>query len=272
MREVVTSSLPGARRENLHGIINRMYNPASFAEARPDVLYAFIRAHPLGTLVTNGPDGPEATHLPLCLDAGAGLLRCHMARANSQWRRLQSGGRALVIFAGADHYITPNWYPSKREHGKVVPTWNYVAVHVEGTARLFEDTPSLIRHLNELTDSQEARFPEPWSVADAPPDYVEGLTKTIVGVEIAMDRIEGKWKASQNRSTADRQSVIAALDALGSDAGHAMANLMRDLPSRLARDHQNILSDSRGQLHSQVADRPSTLEECQNHPGTPKAE
>jgi len=210
-----------------------MYNPVPFEENRLDVLHAFVRAHPLGTLVTNGPDGPEATHLPLFLDAAAGLLRCHMARANPQWRRLESGqsgqcdGRALVIFSGAGHYITPNWYPEKREHGKVVPTWNYVAVHATGAARLFEDTPSLIRHLSELTDSMEAGFAEPWSVADAPPDYVEGLAKAIVGVEIAVDRIEGKWKLSQNRSAGARQGVIAGLDRLGSSASREMADLMR---------------------------------------------
>jgi transcriptional regulator len=177
-----------------------MYNPVSFAETRPDVLHAFIRAHSLGALVTIGPDGPEATHLPLFLDAGGEVLRCHMARANPQWQRLQAGGRALVIFGGADHYITPNWYPSRREHGKVVPTWNYVAVHVTGVARLFEDTPSLMRHLNELTDSAEAGFAEPWSVGDAPADYVEGMAKAIVGVEIAVERIEGKWKMSSASS------------------------------------------------------------------------
>ena len=150
-----------------------------------------------------------------------------MARANPHWQRIESGERALVIFSGPNHYITPNWYPSKREHGEVVPTWNYAAVHVTGVARVFEDTVSLLRHLRELTDAQEAGFPEPWSVADAPAEYVEGMAKSIVGVEIAVQRIEGKWKMSQNRSEADRQGVIAALDALGSHAGHEMANLMR---------------------------------------------
>ena len=208
--------------------MNLMYNPAHFAETRVDVMHAFIRAHPLGTLVTSGPDGPEATHLPFYLDASGQLLRCHMARANPQWRRLESGGRVLVIFMGPDHYITPNWYPSKREHGKVVPTWNYVAIHAAGGARLFEDTSSLLRHLNELTDSQEVGFTEPWSVADAPAEYVENLTKAIVGIEITVDLIEGKWKASQNRPTADQQGVIEGLDSLGSHDSREMANLIRD--------------------------------------------
>jgi transcriptional regulator len=211
-----------------HDIMMSMYIPPLFAETRVDVLHAFIRAHPLGTLITNGPHGPEATHLPVFLDASSGLLRCHMARANPHWRRFESDTRVLVIFSGADHYVTPTWYPSTREHGKVVPTWNYVAVHAAGTARLFADAPSLLRHLNELTDSHEAGFAEGWSVADAPPEYIESLAKTIIGVEIAIDRLEGKWKVSQNRPEADQQGVIAALDAIDSHASHEMANLMRD--------------------------------------------
>ncbi len=205
-----------------------MYNPPPFPEVRAEVLHAFIRAHPLGTLITSGPEGPDATHLPVFLDADAGFIRCHMARGNPQWRSLVSGEKVLVIFAGANHYITPNWYPEKRKHGKAVPTWNYVAVHVSGTTRLFEDPPSLLRHLHELTDFHESGFAERWSVADAPAEYIEGMTKAIVGVEIAMDRIEGKWKISQNRSAADQQGVIAGLDALGSHASQEMANLMRD--------------------------------------------
>ena len=208
-----------------------MYNPAHFAETRVDVLHAFILAHPLGTLITNGPEGPEASHLPLFFDPATGLLRCHMARANPHWRRLESGERVLVIFAGPDHYVTPSWYPAKREHGKVVPTWNYVAVHAAGRARMFDDPALLLRHLHELTDSRESDFPEPWSVADAPPDYIAGIARTIVGVEIAVDRIEGKWKVSQNRSRTDQEGVIAGLDAHGSPAAHDMANLMRGLGS-----------------------------------------
>ena len=205
-----------------------MYNLAVFAENRVDVLHAFIRAHPLGTLITNGPHGPEATHLPFFLDAPSGLLRCHMARANPQWRQLQSSERVLVTFVGPERYITPNWYPAKREHAKVVPTWNYVAVHAAGVARSFEDAASLLRHLNELTDFQEAPFAERWSVADAPPEFIEGMAKAIVGIEISVDRLEGKWKVSQNRSTADQQGVVAGLETLDSHASHEMANLVRD--------------------------------------------
>jgi len=213
-----------------------MYNPAAFAETRVDVLHAFIRAHPFGTLITNGPDGPEATHLPFFWDAEAGLLRCHMARANPHNRLLQDGARVLAVFTGPQHYITPSWYVSKGEHGKVVPTWNYTAVHASGSARLLEDAPSLLRHLHELTDSQEGGLVDPWSVADAPAAYIEGLAKAIVGIEIAVDRLEGKWKLNQNRSTADRDSVIAGLEALDSHASREMARLMRDRRSPPDRD------------------------------------
>jgi len=213
--------------------MKRMYIPALFAETRVDVLHEFIRTHPLGTLIANGPEGPEAAHLPFFLDASAGKLRCHMARANPLCRLLQSPGRALVTFVGADHYITPSWYASKREDARVVPTWNYTAVHAAGPARLFDGADSLIKHLHELTDSQESGLPHPWSVSDAPPKYVEGLAKAIVGVEISIDRLEGKWKVSQNRSDADRQGVIAGLEALGSNSSHEMAKLIRDHNSRI---------------------------------------
>jgi transcriptional regulator len=208
-----------------------MYNPAHFAETRVDVLYAFVAAHPLATLVTNGDAVPEATQLPVFADPAAGLLRCHMARANPQWRALESGKRALVMFSGTDHYITPGWYGSKREHGKVVPTWNYAAVHASGTARLIADAPALLRHLHELTDFHEAGREEPWSVADAPSEYIEGMMKAIVGIEITVERLEGKWKASQNRPAADQLGVIAGLEALGSHESREMARLVRESKS-----------------------------------------
>lgn len=208
-----------------------MYSPPAFREVREDVLHSFIRAHPLGTLVTNGADGPEATHVPFFLDASAGLLRCHLARGNPQWKLLESGGRVLVIFNGADHYISPSWYPEKREHGKVVPTWNYAAVHVSGTASLFEDQASLLRHLHELSDSREAAFEKPWSVSDAPKEFIEGMARAIVGVEIRADRIEGKWKLGQNRSATDQLGVAVGLESLGSPAAHEMANLIQAHPT-----------------------------------------
>src|SRR4051812_13938188 len=154
-----------------------MYNPAHFAESRNEILRDFIKAHPFGALVSNGENGLEASHLPVFLDddqpTGKRLLRCHMARANRQWKTCLSAPSVLLIFTGPDHYISPSWYPSKEEHGKVVPTWNYVAVHVYGQVRLFEGTEELLSHVQELTRENESVFPLPWRLADAPADYVE---------------------------------------------------------------------------------------------------
>jgi transcriptional regulator len=204
-----------------------MYNNSLFREDRLEALQNFIRAHPFGTIVVNGPEFPEASHLPILLDPSGELLRCHVTRNNPLVKLLEAGPRVLAIFTGAHHYVTPNWYPSREQDGKVVPTWNYEAVHVTGTARLFADTPSLLRHVSELTDSHEAGFPDRWSVKDAPPEYIEALSKGIVGIEIAIDRIEGKWKINQNRPEADQLGVIDGLDALGSPAAHEMADVMR---------------------------------------------
>jgi transcriptional regulator len=208
-----------------------MYTPASFAESRVDVLHDFIRQHPLAALVSGGSDGLEANHVPMVLDAGippSGVLRCHLARANPQWRTFASSPAVLAIFQGAEHYITPSWYAAKKEHGKVVPTWNYTAVHVWGRARLFEAPERLIEHLEELTAQNESSFSEPWSVADAPRDFVQAMTKAIVGVEIAIERIEGKWKASQNRSSADQQGVVKGLEDIGSEGSLGMARIVFD--------------------------------------------
>jgi transcriptional regulator len=203
-----------------------MYNPAHFAEDRPEVLHEFIRKHPLGALVTCGPAGLEASHIPVALHADEGLLRCHVARANPQSQTLASSPSVLMIFSGAQHYITPSWYPSKAEHGKVVPTWNYVAVHVSGRARLVEDEQALLRHLKDLTARNEASFTEPWAVDDAPPDFIANLMRSIVGIEILIDRIEGKWKLSQNRSKPDQHGVIEGLQKLESPESKTMAALM----------------------------------------------
>lgn len=205
-----------------------MYNPSSFAEDRIEVLHSFIRQHPLAAIVTCGSDGPEATHVPVVLHrepGSKGLLRCHFARANAHWRNVLSSPTVLVIFQGPQHYITPSWYPAKQEHGKVVPTWNYVVVHVRGHGRLFEGK-ELIEHLHALTNQNEGAFNEPWSVDDAPKDYIEGLSKDIVGVEISIIAIEGKCKLSQNRPESDREGVAAGLRAINSSASLEMAQLV----------------------------------------------
>jgi transcriptional regulator len=190
-----------------------VYIPAAFAEDRIEVLHAFLRQQSFATLVTNGADGPEATHVPTIFHAEVGrkgVIRCHVARANRHWESFD-GASVLAIFHGPEHYISPSWYPSKEEHGKVVPTWNYAAVHVRGRGRLFRETRELVEHVSELTASQEKNFEKPWSVSDAPLDYIENLTRAIVGVEIAIESIEGKWKMSQNRPEADRRGAVAAL-------------------------------------------------------------
>ncbi len=208
-----------------------MYCPSLFAEDRPEVLHALMRKSPLATLVTSDSSGPFASHVPMVLHADLGpkgVLRCHVARANGQWKTVESSPAVLAIFQGLNHYITPTWYPTKQEHGKVVPTWNYVAVHVRGRARLFDDPPALLEHLNELTNQQEQVFEKPWGVGDAPPDYIATLSRSIIGIEISIDAIEGKWKVSQNRPERDRQGVVTGLEEIGSEDSLAMAELVKE--------------------------------------------
>ena len=194
-----------------------MYNPASFHETRPEVLAAAIAGHPLATLVTAGAGGLAASHIPLLYaptEGGAGVLRGHMARANAHWRDAVPPCAALAIFSGPRHYVSPTWYPSKEVDGKVVPTWNYVVVHVHGTLAIHDDPRWLLENVTALTDQHEASNPAPWHVSDAPPDYIQNLLKAIVGVELTITRWEGKWKLSQNRPQPDREAVAAHLTAL----------------------------------------------------------
>ncbi len=206
-----------------------MYQPPHFREDRLDVQHALIRAHPFGALVSIGPDGLTANHYPFTVDAVAGplgTLRAHMSKANTQWKSLDGAGEVLAIFQGDEGYITPSWYETKRETGKAVPTWNYALVHVYGRARAIQDRDWLARHVSELTDLHEAGREEPWAVSDAPSDFVDGLLKGIVGVEIEITRIEGKWKMSQNRPAADRAGVVEGLAAQGDERSRALAGLV----------------------------------------------
>jgi transcriptional regulator len=217
-----------------------VYQPTHghFREERLDVQHALIRAHPFGALVTLGPDGLVANHFPFVLDAGAsplGTLRAHMARANGQWRSLDGSQEALVIFQGHHAYITPSWYPAKAETGKVVPTWNYALVHVYGRPRAIEDKAWLLRHVAELSDVNEASQSVPWKVADAPDEFVEALAKAIVGFEIEITRIEGKWKASQNQPVSAREGVVRGLTAQGDEPSLAVAGLVSATIGRDAR-------------------------------------
>jgi transcriptional regulator len=180
-----------------------------------------MRNHPLAAIVTCGPGGLIANHVPLLLDpepAPYGKLRGHLSRANEQWREMGQVGEVLAIFNGPQGYISPSWYPAKQETGRVVPTWNYVAVHAYGTVRLFEDAGELRAFLESLTNQHEQKFPAPWRVSDAPPAYVDGQLRAIAGFEITITRLQGKWKMSQNRSAADRAGVVAGLSERGEDS------------------------------------------------------
>ncbi len=192
-----------------------MYLPKPFEETREDILHALIRAHPLGALVSAGADGLDANHIPFLLKTGeAGpVLHAHVARANPVWRALESEPRVLVIFQGMEAFITPSWYATKQETGKMVPTWNYAVVHVHGSVRLHPEAEWLRRHVGDLTDSQESGRAKPWKVEDAPPEFIDKLVGAIVGLEIAVERLTGKWKLSQNQAARDREGVIAGLAA-----------------------------------------------------------
>ena len=207
-----------------------MYIPPAFREDRTEALHELIRLHPLGLLTTTGAGGLVATPIPFLMyadEGGNGTLRAHMARANPHWRDLQGAAECLVVFLGPQGYITPAWYATKQETQKVVPTWNYVTVHAWGKPRLVEETVWLRRQLEDLTCAQESARPRPWSVGDAPEDYVAAQMQAIVGIEIPIDRIEGKWKLSQNRTEADRTGVVAGLsDPQDPDHNLAMAALM----------------------------------------------
>ena len=190
-----------------------MYQPPQFKEERLDVQHALIKAHPFGLLVSQGLEGLEANGIPFLLDAASaplGVLKTHMARANGQWRNLD-GQSVLAVFQGPQAYISPSHYETKRETGKVVPTWNYVMVQARGVARVHEDASWLKAQVSALTDGHEASRAQPWAVSDAPSAYIESQLKGIVGVEIAITAIEGKWKVSQNRPEADRRGVAAGL-------------------------------------------------------------
>lgn len=208
-----------------------MYVPRQFDEPRVDTLHALIRAHPLGTLVTLTPDGLDANHTPFEIDAGPGefgTLRGHLARANRQWRDAVDGVEALAVFQGPERYISPSWYATKQETGKVVPTWNYAVVHARGPMRVIEDRAWLRAFVERLTTRYEAGRATPWQVGDAPADFIESLLGAIVGIEIPIMRLTGKWKASQNRPDGDRDGVVEGLRREGGDAAAAMAELVRN--------------------------------------------
>ncbi len=203
-----------------------MFVPPYFKMGDRAAQIALIRARPFGLLVTNGPGGLMANPAPFLLDEKAGehgVLRAHLARPNPQWREADASRETLVVFQDVDAYVTPDWYATKRETGKAVPTWNYSAVHVYGRLRAIDDRDWLRDFVGELTEAHEAGRATPWKVADAPADYLEIMLRGIVGIELEITRIEAKAKLSQNRAEADRAGVIAGLRAEGGEAGARMA-------------------------------------------------
>ena len=208
-----------------------MYEPPLHREDDLTKQHALIRARPFGLLVSHGPQGLAANAIPFLIDSAAsrlGTLRAHMARANPQWRDLRENPDALVVFQGTDHYVSPSWYATKRETHKVVPTWNYVMVQARGAAKVFEDDEWLSRQIEALTRAQEAARAESWAVSDAPADFIAAQRRAIVGIEIEIADIRGKWKTSQNRSAADRAGVVGGLEALGDEEALAMAAIVKE--------------------------------------------
>lgn len=202
-----------------------MYQPTHHREDRLDVQHGLIVDHPLGLLISLGTEGLLANAIPFLLQASAGplgTLQAHLARANDQWRNLD-GQKVLVVFQGPQTYVSPSFYETKRETGKVVPTWNYAIVQARGVARLKDDSAWIDAQINALTNGHERRREQPWAVSDAPRSYIESQLRGIVGIEIEIQTIEGKWKVSQNRPEADRRGVTDGLDTTAPD----MARLVK---------------------------------------------
>jgi transcriptional regulator len=208
-----------------------MYLPAHFAESRPEVLHGFIREHPLAVLVTLCLNELNANHIPFELDpepAPFGTLRGHVARANPVWRTFSKDVEALVVFQGPRSYITPSWYQTKKENGKVVPTFNYIVVHAYGPLHVIDDKTWLRGLVEKLTNRHEGTRAVPWKITDAPDDYIETMLGAIVGIEIPVSRLVGKWKASQNQPAVNRDGVIKGLGEIAHPDAATMAGFVRE--------------------------------------------
>ncbi|MBI1366783.1 MAG: FMN-binding negative transcriptional regulator [Alphaproteobacteria bacterium] len=203
-----------------------MYVPAHFEEPSQDVLHGLIESHPLGVLITNGASGLDANHIPFDLDRAKGehgTLYCHVARNNGVWQDVATGDEVLVVFRSADAYISPNWYPSKHEFHKQVPTWNYIVAHAHGRITVHDDERHVRRNVAKLTHRHEASQPVPWKMGDAPREFTDSMLKAIVALEIEITRLVGKAKLSQNKEKRDIRGAAEALNALGEQKiGHAM--------------------------------------------------
>ena len=208
-----------------------MYEPPLHRQEDLAAEHELIRSYPLGLLISHGPSGLLANAIPFLIDAEAsrfGTLLAHVARANPQWKDLQVAEEALVVFQGVDHYISPSWYETKRETGKVVPTWNYLIVQARGRPRVIEDAGWLRMQIEALTRKKESERAAPWAVSDAPGDFVAAQIRQIVGVEIEIADIKGKWKVSQNRKAEDRAGVVAGLEAEDDPEAVEMARIVAE--------------------------------------------
>lgn len=206
-----------------------MYIPKQHEESNVTVLQALIRSHPLGTWATYGDGELIINHLPFLVDPSRGqygTLLGHVARANTVWQLFSKTVPSVVVFQGADAYITPSWYPSKHAHGKAVPTWNYAVVHAHGIPLVIEDKAWLLEHLNQLTAVHEAGQALPWKISDAPGEFTDHMIERIVGIEIPISKLLGKWKVSQNRPKPDRLGVVAGLLARNDPQSNEMAHLV----------------------------------------------
>ncbi|MDE0539290.1 MAG: FMN-binding negative transcriptional regulator [Rhodospirillales bacterium] len=206
-----------------------MYQQHHFQEERLGVMHDLIRAHPLATLVSYSKDGLAANHIPFVLHTDLserGTLRGHVAKGNPIWKGYDKSVEVLAVFQGPQHYVTPAWYPSKKEHGRTVPTWNYVVVHAYGPMTVVDDLDWLLEHLQTLTSQHEKGRDQPWAVSDAPKDYIDRMLKGIIGLELPITRLEGKWKVSQNRLEKDREGVVQGLRSEGTTSAALMADLV----------------------------------------------
>jgi transcriptional regulator len=193
--------------------VTTMYRPDHFCVDDLPLMHALMRARPFAVLVSGGTEGLCASHLPTVLkgEGPYGVIECHLARVNPHWKALAECSEALMIFQGPEGYITPNWYPSKAEHGKVVPTWNYAVVHAYGRPEVIKEKDRLLRHVADLTAQQERTEQNPWALSDAPASYIDVMLRGIVGFRLLITRLEGKWKMSQNREARDRDGVLQGL-------------------------------------------------------------
>jgi transcriptional regulator len=208
-----------------------MYVPGMFAISEPSEVQGLMKAHPFAVLVSHDSDGLVASHVPTVTrqDGDGTIIECHLARPNPHWKRLaaQPEGEALMIFSGPDAYIRPGWYPSKAEHGKDVPTWNYAVAHAYGRAEIFEDGAWLLRHVTELSEQQESPYEMPWKTSDAPPSFIAALVRGIVGIQFRVTRIEAKAKMGQNRGERDALGAAAGLAERAEGDDLAVSALMR---------------------------------------------